>query len=481
MTVTQPGGGRLALAVLALATFGYGALETMLAPALPVIQQAVGASTPAIAWVFTSVLIAGAVSTPVISKLADTRNKRGVLLGVLTVVCAGTLVAALATSITVLTIGQFLQGVGMGLVPLSVGITRHTQPSERIRSANGLIIGVGALSSVIGLTVAGPIVARMPYTWLFWFPFGLLAVTLVFAWLVVPSCPPSGVGRVDWAGAVLLGLGLAAVLIAITQSTAWGWSSTKELGLVAVSVLLMAAFFLLELRTREPLVDLRQLSDRAVLLACAVSFVVGFASFVFMLIPLLVQAPASAGYSLGDSVTRAGLYLAPLGLVAAFSAPLAGRFERRIGVRAVMVMGTGAAVVANAVLLVANYSQLIFVSTAVAGFGIGLGLTQAMNIITATVPAERTASISGVVYVIRAVGGALGAQVGTSILASGHAQVPTWAGFRVALLLSTLIGIVAVALSWAIPTRIITTASGNVVRARWENDVEMTRSAGHPH
>jgi hypothetical protein len=89
-----------------------------------------------------------------------------------------------------------------------------------------------------------------------------------------------------------------------------------------------------------------------------------------------------------------------------------------------------------------------------------------MNIVTATVPAERTASISGVAYVIRAVGGALGAQIGTSILASGHAEVPTWADFRAALLLGTLIDIVAVALSWAIPTKITTTAPGNVIRAR---------------
>jgi predicted MFS family arabinose efflux permease len=160
--LTRPGEPRLTLVVLALAVFSYSALETMLAPALPLIQQAVGASTPAIAWVFTGVLLSGAVSTPVISRLADTRDKRGVLLGVLIVVCAGTLVAALATSVAVLIVGQLLQGAGLGLVPLGVGIVRDTQPPARMRSANGLIIGVAALSSAVGLLVAGPIVARMP-------------------------------------------------------------------------------------------------------------------------------------------------------------------------------------------------------------------------------------------------------------------------------------------------------------------------------
>jgi MFS family permease len=465
--LTRPGEPRLTLVVLALAVFSYSALETMLAPALPLIQQAVGASTPAIAWVFTGVLLSGAVSTPVISRLADTRDKRGVLLGVLIVVCAGTLVAALATSVAVLIVGQLLQGAGLGLVPLGVGIVRDTQPPARMRSANGLIIGVAALSSAVGLLVAGPIVARMPYTWLFWFPFGLLAATLVFAWFVVPSCPPRGVGRVDWASAVLLALGLAGVLIAITQSTAWGWFSGRVLGLVAVSVLLMAAFVLVELRTGEPLVDLRQLSARAVLLVCAVSFVVGFGSFaMFLLVPVLVQAPVSAGYGLSDSATRAGLYLVPLGLVGMLSAPLAGRFERRIGARAVMVMGTGAIALANAMLFGAEYPWLIFVFTAVAGFGVGVSLTQAMNIVAVTVPAERTASVSGVTFVIRAVGGALGAQIGASILASGGAGVPTWGEFRAAFVVSTLVGMVALGLSWAIPMKITIAVPGNVALAR---------------
>lgn len=466
MTLTRSGGYQLTLAVLAAATFGYQALESMPAPALPLIRQAVGASTPAIAWVFTSVLLAGAVSTPVISRLADTRDKRGVLLGVLIVVCAGALVAALATSVAVLTVGQLLQGVGLGLVPLGIGIIRDSQPLERMRSANGVIIGVGALSGAVGLIVSGLIVARMPYTWLFWFPFGVLAVTLVFAWFVVPSCPPRTAGRLDWAGSLLLALGLAAMLIAITQGTAWGWSSGGVLGLFAVSVLVITAFLLVELRTTEPLVDLRQLRSPTVVVVCAVWFVGGFGSFVFLLIPLVIQVPVSAGHGVADSVTLSGLYLVPLGLAAALSAPLAGRLERRIGTRAVMVMGTGAVVVANLVLLGAAYPLLIFVSTAVAGFGIGVGLTQAMNIVAVTVPAEHTAGVSGAAVVVRVVGGALGAQVGASILASGVTQAPAWADFRTALLVSTLVGMVAVGLSWAIPTKTTAAARDNVAPVR---------------
>jgi MFS family permease len=225
------------------------------------------------------------------------------------------------------------------------------------------------------------------------------------------------------------------------------------LGLVTVAVPLMAAFVLVELRTTQPLVDLRQLSARTVLLVCAVWFMGGFGSFVFLLIPLVVHASVSAGHRLADSVAVSGFYLVPLGLAAALSAPLAGRFERRIGTRAVMLMGTGAVVVANTILFGAEHPLLIFVSTAVAGFGIGVGLTQAMNIVAVTVAAEHTAAVSGVAVVIRVVGGALGAQIGASILAAGATGAPTWTDFRAALVVSTLVGMVAVGLSWAIPTK----------------------------
>ncbi|MGH3585917.1 MAG: MFS transporter, partial [Pseudonocardia sp.] len=148
MTATSMSSGRarVVLTVLVVTLFAYNGLETMLAPALPLVQEAVGASTPAIAWVFTGVLLAGAVATPVVGRLADTRDKRKVLLWVLVIVMLGTAVAALSTSIVVLTIGQLLQGVGLGLLPLSAGIIRDTQPPSAVKSANGLIVGSATLS-----------------------------------------------------------------------------------------------------------------------------------------------------------------------------------------------------------------------------------------------------------------------------------------------------------------------------------------------
>ncbi|GAA1005812.1 MFS transporter [Acrocarpospora pleiomorpha] len=461
-----PDRSRAVLAVLVLAAFAYNGLETVLAPAVPLIQKAVGASTPAIAWVFTGVLLAGAVATPVVGRLADIRDKRRILLWVLAIVGVGTIVAALAKSVLVLAIGQLLQGAGLGLIPLSVGIIRDTQSPNRMKAGSGMLIGASALATAVGLLIAGSIVARMPYTWLFWFPLMLIGLAFVAAWFVVPSCPPRESGRLDWPGAVLLGLGLTGLLVAITESSSWGWTSGRFLGLVAASLVVLGVFAVVEVRTETPLVDLRMLGTRSVLLVCVVSFVVGFGSFtIFVLVPMLVQLPVSTGYGLGGSATLTGLSLVPLGLVGTLVAPLTGRLERAIGARAVMALGAALLTAANLALLGASQAWVLFLATALAGAGIGLALTQSMNIVLTTVPGERTASVSGMTFVIKAVGGALGAQVGAGMLAAGGAAVPAWSDFRTAFVVGAAVVVVAVLLSFALPARIETTAQDEMALA----------------
>jgi MFS family permease len=453
----------LTLGVLAAALFAYATLETWLSPALPDIQKAVGASTPTIAWVFTGVLLAGAVSAPLVGRLADIRDKRTVLLGVLVVLAAGTLLPAVAGNVTLLTVGQVLQGVGVGLVPLSVGIIRDTQPAQRVAAGNGLILGTATSGTAVGLVVVGPLLRVLHYTWLYWIPFAVIAAATVVAWVVVPSFPPARRGKVDVAGAVLLAAGLSLLLIGITRSSAEGWGSPIVLGLVAAGLVVLGVFAVVELRTADPLVDLGLLGRRAVLLTCVVVFAVGFGTFVvFVLVPMLVQFPSSTGYGLGGSVLASGLYLLPLGVVGAVVAPLAGRLERVIGARGVMLTGTAAMAGAALMLLAApGRPWLILVSTALTGVTQGLGLTGAMNIVVATVPEERTASVSGLVYVVRNVGGALGTQLGAMLLARSaqpSTGMPAWSGFQGAFLLTAAVSVVAVLVSGALPARLLACA-----------------------
>jgi MFS family permease len=123
-----------------------------------------------------------------------------------------------------------------------------------------------------------------------------------------------------------------------------------------------------------------------------------------------------------------------------------------------MLVGTSAMVAAVLVLLGANTQPwLILLSTALAGLTVGFGLTQAMNIVVATVPEERTASVSGLAFVVKSVGGTLGAQIGAALLAGAtvpETELPAWDGFRAAFIVAAVISVLAVLLSAALPSRL---------------------------
>jgi MFS family permease len=435
----------------------YTALETMLTPALPIIQRGVGASPASIAWVLTGVLLSGAVCTPLVGRLADLHDKRPILLGVLGVVCVGTLVSALSSTMLWLALGQILQGAGLSLVPLAIGILRHTQSAERVKKASGWLIGASAFSVGLGLASTGLIVNHLHYSWLFWFPLALLVVITALTWRIIPSCPPPKRGTVDWVGAATLSFGLFALLFGISQAPGWGWSSPGFIALEAAAAVSLITFVLVERRVDEPLVDLR-LGGRAVLVACTMSGVLGYTTTAgFMMIPMLASAPTSTGYGLGAAASTIGAILTPGTFVGAAAAAFVPRLERLIGAKVVMVIASLATVAAAAILLTArSNTPALALSSTIAGLGIGLGMTQAMNLVVASVPEERIASVTGLGWVLRSVGGTLGGQLSGSLLA-GHmasgTSYPAWSAFSTAIWIEVAVALVAVAVSLALRRR----------------------------
>lgn len=437
------------LALLAAAVFSYSLLEAMIVPALPLIQDAVDASPASIAWVFTGLLLAAAVSTPVVGRLADVRDKRAVFLGVMGIVAAGVVTAALAESAVVLAVGQALQGVGLGLVPLSLGIIRDTQPAHRVTSATGVIVGASALSTAAGLVVAGPLTERLPYTWVYWIPLALLAATVVCAWRILPSCPPALRGTVDWPGAALLGAALLSLLVGVTQAPTWGWTSSRFLTLEVVAVVLAMAFVAVELRSDQPLVPLRVVG-KSVAAICLTAFVIGYATTaVYLSVPGIVAAPRDTGYGLALSTTAAGLILLPLGVMGTVAAPLTGRLEQLLGARAVTSLSTAAIAASCGLFTLARQQPaLLAAAAALLGIGVGCGLTQAMNSVVATVPTAAVASVAGLAFVVKSIGGTLGGQVSGSLLADDllpRSPLPAWAGYTTVFAVAAAVGVMGVA------------------------------------
>ena len=129
----------LILGVLALGCGAFALLQTIVAPALPVLQRDLHTSTSGAAWVFTSFLLASSVATPIAGRLGDMFGKKRVLVISLSLLAAGSFLAALATSLPLLIVARAIQGLGGAVYPLAFGIIRDQLPRERVASAIALV------------------------------------------------------------------------------------------------------------------------------------------------------------------------------------------------------------------------------------------------------------------------------------------------------------------------------------------------------
>jgi EmrB/QacA subfamily drug resistance transporter len=422
----------LTFIVLVLAGCTFALLQSLVAPALPEIQRDLHTSPTAVAWVLTAYLLSASVLTPIIGRLGDMFGKEHTLVASLVVLGIGTLVAALASSITVLIVGRVIQGAGGAVFPLAFGIIRDEFPRDRVARGIAFLSALMGIGGGAGIVLAGPIVDALSYHWLFWFPLIAVVFVVIATILFVPESPIKTPGRINWLGAALLAAWLVAVLIAVSEGSAWGWGSARVLGLLALAAILGVLWVRNESAAAEPLVDMRMMRIRGVWTVNAAAFLVGAGMYSsFVLIPEFVSEPTSSGYGFGASVTQAGLFLAPSTLGMLLMGPVSGRLSEKVGSRVPLILG-GLATTASFLLLALAHDHHweIYVASALLGAGIGLAFASLANLIVEAVPPQQTGVATGMNTVMRTLGGSVGGQIGASVLAGTVvAGVPTEGGF----------------------------------------------------
>jgi EmrB/QacA subfamily drug resistance transporter len=406
--------------------------------------------------VLTAYLLSASVLTPILGRLGDMVGKRRVLLVVLMIFFAGTVLAALAPNLAVLVAARALQGAAGSILPLSIGIVRDELPRERVGVIVGLLSAIFGIGAGIGIVAAGPIVDHLSWHWLFWLPLALIAVALLGVVFGVPESPVRTPGRLDVLGAGILSVSLVALLLAISKGRDWGWGDPLTVGLLALGTIALVSFVLVELRVREPLINMRLIAIRGVWATNLVGLAFGFAMFgTFLLVPVLLQLPVETGYGFGKTVTEAGFFLLPTTLTMLVFGPLSGLLDRRYGPKLPMLLGAVAVVVAFALPAVAHGELWhIVVSGLLTGAGIGLAFAAMSNAIIATVPASHTGEATSVNAIVRTIGGSIGTAVVAAVVAANTDArgLPTDAAFTEGYWVCAAVAVIAVVAALALPS-----------------------------
>jgi EmrB/QacA subfamily drug resistance transporter len=442
-------------AVLAIAVAGYALLQSLVVPVLPTIQAGLHTSQNTVTWVLTAYLLSASIFTPIMGRLGDMFGKERLLVITLVALTVGSLLAALAGSISVMIVARVIQGVGGGVLPLAFGIIRDEFPKERVPGAVGIIAALAAAGAGLGIVLAGPIVDALDYHWLFWIPAIVLAITAVGAKVVVPESPIRTPGKLSWTAIVLLSGWLVALILGISEAPTWGWTSTSVIGLVIAAIVLAALWVVQETRSAQPLIDMTMMRVPAVWTTNLVALLLGVGMYaVFAFLPEFLQTPKSAGYGFGASITHSGLILLPASVAMFAFGMLSGRLSKRYGAKAVLVAGSVISIATFVLLTFAHGQQWeILLALAIEGVGFGLAFAAMSNLIVQAVPPQQTGVASGMNANIRTIGGSIGAAVMSSIVTSGAkaGSFPKEAGYTHGFGMLTVVAIVAAAAALLVP------------------------------
>jgi predicted MFS family arabinose efflux permease len=281
VTRAAAGGGRrpaTVVGVLASCGIVVSLMHTLVVPLLPAFPALLDTAPGTVAWLVTSTLLSGAVCAPVLGRLGDMYGKRRMLLVALAIMSLGSALGAVSSEFAVVLAARALQGTALGVIPLGISIMRDLLPEEKVMSGTALMSATLGTGGAVGLPLAGLVAQHASWQWLFAGSAVLGALQIVLVLAVVRESEQRSGGRFDVPGALGLSAALICLLLAISKSSVWGWSSGATLGLLAASAALFTVWGSYELRVPTPLVDLRVSARPAVPLTNIASVMTGCAA-----------------------------------------------------------------------------------------------------------------------------------------------------------------------------------------------------------
>ncbi|MFE5877824.1 MFS transporter [Rhodococcus sp. NPDC056506] len=427
-------GGLAAVGFLAFSEVTSGMLQSWYIPLIPQIGQRLDVNPAQLNWVLASYLLSTVICVPVLAKLGDRYGHRRMVLFVLGTVTVGTLLTAIAPSFGIFLLGRIIQGTLGALLPLELAILRERAGASSGR-AIGILVGCLGAGGAAGNLLVGVLGAHADLTLVLFVPAALVLASLVTIARFVPETTTRATGSIDWTGAAILGTGLAAFLVGISNGSKLGWTSTTTLMSIGGGLALLVAFVVLEKKISSPLVDLTLLTKGGVgfLLGLTALFGLQFYGAATVSTLYFASKPEIVGYGFGLDSMGIGLAITPVPLAIMISSSLADSLARRFGTRTVLQMSALLISIWFGGLIVFRHSLTGFISMGLIG-GTGIGLFVALLpalVISRARPED--SGIAGALYntsrtVAGAAAGAMCAAIMSGIVISGS-KIPSETAF----------------------------------------------------
>ena len=362
----------------------------------------------------------------------------------------------------------------MGFIPVGISLMREVTPPHMTNTAIASMSATLGVGGAIGLPLSAWVAQSFDWHALFWMSVGLASLMVLSVALLVPHVHDAHGGRFDLIGAIGLAVGLLGALVAISKGNEWGWGHGRTIGLLVGGVVVLVAWAFYELRTKDPLCDLRVTVQRPVLLTNLAAIAVGFGMMAqAVVVPQLLQIPSATGYGLGQTMLEAGLWMAPGGLMMLLFAPVSSRLMTRIGPKRTLMIGAtvlGSGYLVGFALMDAPWELLL--ASCVASAGVGIGYAAMPTLILDAVPMHEAGSAVGINGLMRSVGTSVAAAVMAALLTSsttriGSFELPTQGAFQLCFVVGAAAAFLGVAIAATIP----------VVRRREEARATVTADA----
>ncbi len=414
-------------------------VDIMLSPALPKIVTEYGVTIDQASLLISLYTVLGVAVIPIFGKLGDIYGKKRVMMYIMVIYVIAATATSFAPNFNLILASRFVQGVGLGVFALCFSLAREQFPRKLVPRAQGVISAVQLSGSVLGLLGGAVVTNDFGWQGNYHIAVPIIAVLTLLIYFVVRESPNKKPGvRLDYVGSAWLGASLIAIVLGLSEGTSWGWTSAPVLGLLVLGPLAMVPLVLYERTVAEPVLDLKLLAQRNVMVANLLVISFGLVSGIaFQAFVYALELPPPSGFGIG--ITEVGLYLLPLAVVILPVALGVAALIPKYGVKPFLYLGSVLATIGF--LLLSTYTSPVQMEVylVVYAFGGGMLSVSIQNLLVLSIAKSEMSLGTSLNTAFKYVGQTLGAPAAGAILStfiasasvSGHLLIlPTKAAFQ---------------------------------------------------